>query len=695
MDVLCHTPGRVFCAVLLDGTPQRGFTTATQVPPATVTDRVRFAADLVTAAAAQGIAAHWNAKSFDVFAAPKAPDGADWLSWGFKAARQCGWTTSPPTGTVFVSSRVTYMANEQMMRALRAAVARAKVVDAVTATWFGPDTPDAERDRLLAQRRALLPHTSGVWVRNTVRCVAKYVKEHGRLPASLFELEEPTVPGSVLSLPGGADVQFAKVHPPHTAGRMNLDVLLPTCAAPASKEDWCWHRLEVGFRNCFVDPFTLPTLRVTGDTIHVDLVARERVSTPVLPNAANVLEPLCTASFDWGVRRILTGTITDSHTGADGVLYIDTVGVSIFIDAGPLISKWHRLRVERERLRSKADHIEALCAGTIKAGSHPDPVLVAKIVSLRADADTVTARQKHLGTQIANLVARLAVEHAAAAGAHQIAVEDLASLEPPKHAGKRVRTNISQQLRSQVFAGIESNAARAGIVFVEVPAWRTSSHCAACEGPLEHAASPDGDAGSGYAWARCVPCGRHSDRDVAGSDHVGVKAAVSAHSRLGRTKAPKKSVGSQPNTAKRRAKRSPSARVRLGRSDRRIPAPSEKVASRSGPAIAHLRRAVIHPNSRSHTISHISRQAPCGPVTPAPTEVGTPFAGAGHPVAGSHETAAVPGTSVTHRAGRPPLRPEVHNVGTPVTPCDGLRYAHRTCLSATPVPKTPKVRTPE
>jgi hypothetical protein len=113
------------------------------------------------------------------------------------ALRRLGWRAAPPEG-VYVNDRVARMAQEQVGRLLRSAAWRDAVTMGVVATWprgdpakRSPAEWDAVRAAVPGGDRVLSPV-----IRSRTRQVQAFEKEHGRLPADVFELEGP--PGASL-----------------------------------------------------------------------------------------------------------------------------------------------------------------------------------------------------------------------------------------------------------------------------------------------------------------------------------------------------------------------------------------------------------------------------------------------------------------------------------------------------------------
>ena len=127
-------------------------------------------------------------------------------------------------------------------------------------------------------------------------------------------------------------------------------------------------------------------------------------------------------------------------------------------------------------------------------------------------------RIRHLNKALAWSAARWLVDHAIAAGATVIYLEDLATLRAPVAAHAASTAGCLAQVRGIVFTAIGHLAAKAGIAVVTVPARGTSSGCPRCGEPIRHIKAPD-RAVAGYRWTICS-CGVSMDRDHAASQRI-------------------------------------------------------------------------------------------------------------------------------------------------------------------------------
>ena len=243
---------------------------------------------------------------------------------------------------------------------------------------------------------------------------------------------------------------------------------------------------------------------------------------------------------------------------------------------------------------------------------------------LEAEVERLSARQTHLQDQVARLAVRWAVEQALAANCHTIALEDLKTLEH-RGLGKKTNVRVFLAMRGKIAAAIEQAAELEGLRVVTVPAPGTSSFCSRCDSKVRHLTAPNGR--DGHAWAVCTSCGHTADRDHLAAENVGCRAPAPKAGRVRHKKTSKKLLAPRPKPARQRG-------PKTGPTPKR---PSNQARRRAG-------RAVTPPHApvRGH------RQA-----EPEPQ--------------GSHSQVR---TTATY--------PDQH-------PLDGLLYAHRRRLKATPL----------
>jgi hypothetical protein len=352
---------------------------------------------------------------------------------------------------------------------------------------------------------------SGAEIRNRTRQVCAYLRESGRLPAGLCELEGPPVVAAQVVL---AAMDRQQVTLERVDGRTaRLRVKLPLCAAPASGRDWAWHVIDIRLPVTVGGESVLhtPTLRPTrSGRIAVDLPhSRPTPSTKASGHRVAL-------GLDWGVNTLLTGAL-GRLTGRGQTLRVVTDGRPLIFDATAISAKLHRLRTHREHLATRRDHYPALADGP--RAPHPARAkLLTRAAVLELEHMRLCARIRHLNGALAWSAAHWAVGQATALGASVIYLEDLATLEA--RGRRRGNARLSGQVRGTVTEAIRHLAAKAGIAVVTVPARGTSAICPGCLGSLGHHPAPDRLHEHGWKWAHCTHCGLSTDRDHAAARRI-------------------------------------------------------------------------------------------------------------------------------------------------------------------------------
>ncbi len=337
-------------------------------------------------------------------------------------------------------------------------------------------------------------------IRARTRQVQAFEKEHGRLPADVFELEDP--PGaSALLLLSACDKQEAVIERcAAEPGRALLRVKLPSRPDPRSRRDWSWVRVAL------VLPPTVPA----GAVLHLPALrlvkGKLRAEVPftrAVPAARRAGHQVA-LGVDWGISTLLSAGTT--VLGPDGTT-ITTGGAGGQFRAAGVLAKLGRLRREGERLKAKTDHFERL------SGGNPGHPLAGKAAVLREEVERVNARRSNLNDALAWSAARWTVDQAIAIGASAVYLEDLRSLEA-RGMGKALNTRLSQSVRGKIAARVRYLAAKEGIAVVTVPPHGTSRNCPSCLAVLRHRKAPDRPGEAGWKWASCPVCGWQGDRDT-------------------------------------------------------------------------------------------------------------------------------------------------------------------------------------
>ncbi|MEU8260393.1 zinc ribbon domain-containing protein [Micromonospora sp. NPDC048999] len=462
--------------------------------------RVGWCADLVAGMVGALIGEHWNAVDVELLASGVDSGGRRLPSNAWMALRRLGWTATVPAG-VKVNDRIMRMALEQAGRVLRSVKWRADLTAGVLATW--PADPRRRAPMEWDQVRASIPGGEGLpssVIKGRTRQAAKFLAENGRLPVDVFELEGVPRVARMLLLAAcdrqQATIERGDIDP----GRVLLRVQLPLRPDPRGYRDWTWVACPISLPPTVPASAVLhlPTLRVTGGTVHADMA----YSHPV-PKARRAGHEVA-LGVDWGLNTLLSaGTVCLGPEGR-----ITALGAGGQFRAAGVLAKQHRLRRLSERLHARADRYQQLIDG------RPDEHLQAKHAVLRDEIQYVSARRTNLNDALAWAAARWTVDQAIAAAATVIYLEDLRSMEA-KGMGATMNTRLSQQVRGKIADRIRHLAAEQGIAVVTVPARNTSKHCPQCLAPLQHRKAPDQPTVAGWKWAVCPhqSCGWQGDRD--------------------------------------------------------------------------------------------------------------------------------------------------------------------------------------
>lgn len=494
---------------VLAGIPQTGAAPAC-VSGRVLAERVGWLADLVRQMADQVIAGHWSEADLAVLAAGVGLDGRRLPCNGWMAMRRLGWTAAAPAEIV-VSDRVRRIAEEEAARLLRAAVRRRAVVAALLATW--PADPTSRTVQEWRALRAMLPDGGdAATVRDRTRQVAAFLARERRLPAHFGELEPVPAVARQVSL-AAADRQHVVVQRIDGSATVRVRTQLPTCPAPAGYRDWAWHTMDVTLPPTVPPSAAVcsPTLRPSADRVRIDLPWRVPHTPPALIGHTRAL------GADWGLTTLLTGTVADLH--ADGQVSAD--GRPLRFDAAGVLAKLVRLRRHRELLKTKLDHLIRLREGkpdTI------DPALAQKLATLDREHAAVCARIRNLNKALAWSAARWLVDHAIAADASVIYLEDLTTLQAGG-ASRSLNRRLSGHVRGSLLGATRHLAAKAGIAVVTVPARGTSAGCPRCGNPVRHVKAPD-RATAGHRWSTC-PCGLSTNRDHAAAQRIVARGLAS------------------------------------------------------------------------------------------------------------------------------------------------------------------------
>ncbi|MGW3659697.1 zinc ribbon domain-containing protein [Streptomyces sp. NPDC005151] len=188
-----------------------------------------------------------------------------------------------------------------------------------------------------------------------------------------------------------------------------------------------------------------------------------------------------------------------------------------------VLAKADRLRLHGERISARIDRLQTLIASRRARGIRPDPWVTAKLAVLERERQRVSKRRSRLNAGLARAAARFMVDHAVAAGATVIYLEDLRDMEA-RGKGRTLNLRLSQTVRGQIVTHTRHQAATAGIAVVIVPPRGTSKYCPRCLTAFRHHKAPD-DHTSGWAWATCPnpACAYSTGRDNAAWQRIGAR----------------------------------------------------------------------------------------------------------------------------------------------------------------------------
>lgn len=499
-------------------------TTGEQLGEAALVERAGWLTGLVESLAAAVVGEHWNQADLARLASGADRLGGALPSQGWMALRRLGWAATVPAG-VYVPDRVVRIAQEQAGRVLRSAWWRAEITTALLASW--PADPTRRTDAEWQALRAALPEggmvASSVLLART-RQIADFHTRHHQMPAGLTECEQAPGGGSQVVL-AAVDKQLATLErgPEDPFQYGVLTVRLPLRPDPASRTDW--HPVRIRFRLPPHVPahavLCAPTLRVRHNRLLLDVPYAHAVPKP--ERAGHQVA----VAFDWGLNTLLTG----------GALHLtDEIQPRVLTDGQPLsfraagvLAKADRLRLLGEHIGARIDRLRILIASRQERGERPSPWLVAKLAVLEAERERVARRRTRLNAALAKAAARFMTDHAVAAGASVIYLEDLRDMEA-RGKGRTLNTRLSQTVRGAIVTHTRHTAAAHGIAVVIVPPRGTSKYCPRCLTAVRHHKAPN-DRMAGWAWATCPDeaCGYSTGRDHAAWQRIGARGLTHQH----------------------------------------------------------------------------------------------------------------------------------------------------------------------
>ncbi|MGW3566816.1 zinc ribbon domain-containing protein [Streptomyces sp. NPDC000941] len=412
------------------------------------------------------------------------------------------------------------------------------------------------------------------------RQIAAFHARHRRLPAGLTECEQAPGAGGQVVL-AAVDKQLATIErcseAPFQYGV--LTVRLPTRSAPACRGDW--RAVRIRFRLPPHVPATAvlcaPTLRIRQGRLLLDVPYALAVARPERAGHRTAV------AFDWGLNTLLTGGTLDLTDQTQPQVVTD--GRPVYFRAAGVLAKADRLRNHGEHISARIDQLRTLIASRQERGIRPNPWLVAKLAVLQTERERVARRRTRLNAALARAAARFMTDHAIAAGASVIYLEDLRDIQA-RGKGRTLNTRLSQTVRGAIVTHLRHQAAAHGIAVVIVPPRGTSKYCPRCLTAFHHHKAPNNPA-AGWAWASCPndACGYNTGRDNAAWQRIGSRGLAHQHKtsldRTSKTLVIRCVVEALDRTSmvqqqtRDRAKSGPTNRRPVPGKRRRVPAPPE------------------------------------------------------------------------------------------------------------------------
>ena len=243
----------------------------------------------------------------------------------------------PPAG-VAASDRVRRMADEAAGRMLRSAAHQVAIVagllGVVVTRALLEAMPPAARDANWAAIVAATPSATPTERRNLLRAVRRVEVETGALPASPYDVVTmPVQVASSITPLDAADRQAVRLGSPaatsslagllaegdaplvslaESDGTVMLALQLPLVAGPAARAQWAWHTLALAVPQWARSRYATgvacrPSLRITPG--HAYFLLPLEVPVPPPDAGPSRLDPARVLGLDWGVRRLLTGSV--------------------------------------------------------------------------------------------------------------------------------------------------------------------------------------------------------------------------------------------------------------------------------------------------------------------------------------------------------------------------------------------------
>jgi len=321
----------------------------------------------------------------------------------------------------------------------------------------------------------------------------------------------PTIPLSTVDdvytfwqLPKESAVAPNAGHDNQGQTRLVLSICLPTKAQPASRADWSWVSVDVGVDNKIVAQYIegtvllcLPTLQVRRNKLKASITI-DKLSPK------KVLDPRIVMSYDWGSKKLLTGALL--WQDLDGVIRTSGPEHMFVFQARKYVAKDYQRQMRAQYLRAKIVKYQANMEGTTSLVEKAR--LGRKIEKYTEDAAHIDTKRRNANKELARLAACWVVSQALAYGAGMVVIENLDAMEPA--FDKKQRNKLSQLIRGMLRDALKTACEQAGIIFGEVNPDYTSKICFTCGSWLKFKTAPNGKTGRAWAvCAQCgLSCDR-------------------------------------------------------------------------------------------------------------------------------------------------------------------------------------------
>ena len=477
-----------------------------------VDTRIGWLLDRVEQLSAALMQSCWHPATFTALHARVDGLGRKLPSTAAVVAARLGWVPEPPAG-VYVPSRVVRLAQANVVPVLKTMAFRDALIAPVLAALDGQGRLDRQR---LGDGHARYVTTA--FLRNLCRQLAA---TGGTPVTSITEIQDPPAMARIARL-GAADRQLVELDATDPAG-VWLRIKVPTCPAPAGRDDWSWCRLwcpiPPHLKNRDIVCWHLPTVSVTRGKPLLRFAITETVPEPVTASATAVL------GIDWSPASLGAATMVADRGGQ----LVTDARTLVYDDRG-LGVRLARLQAEGQALTGKIARLSNLAANA------PEPTrarLGAKIMVLQNNRRALGAKRARINRDMAFDFAATMTTMATTSGAGVIAVEDLRDLES-RGRGPVNNNRAAQSARRRAVAALEHTAARAGLEVVMCPPRGTSANCPSCNQELTRP--------GGYHTATCTPCGIHrANRDQIAGQNI-AKRVLLAKTKVKRPKGKPKRI---------------------------------------------------------------------------------------------------------------------------------------------------------